>query len=154
MNEQSIRMNDDGGEELLKKLRTAVSDTTDDDLTRMVESHRASINLAINTRGDPFSRNDVLVLSAESTGNDIRIACEDLPVSVGREGRGAADVEIAGEGISGCHFLLERDGPLLMLRDASSKNGTYLNDLQIEAEHLCEGDRITVGFLELVVKRA
>jgi hypothetical protein len=118
---------------------------------RMQETHRAAINRALDARVDPFGRNDIVVLES-SNAPGLRIPLQSLPAVVGRD-QAKADFIVGGRGVSSAHFRLEREGPFVVIRDLASTNGTFVNDRQVEREYLCEGDKITVGFVDLIVRR-
>lgn len=61
-------------------------------------------------------------------------------------GRGNCDVVISGDdAVSKRHCeIFERDGEAFV-RDLSSSNGTKLNDVRIQEEHLSDGDELTIG---------
>ncbi|HEX2773119.1 MAG TPA: FHA domain-containing protein [Micromonosporaceae bacterium] len=60
------------------------------------------------------------------------------------------DVLVEDFRVSRRHALIERTGGRLVLADAGSTNGTWLNDRQLtEAAELRDGDRIRLGSVEL-----
>jgi len=62
-------------------------------------------------------------------------------------GRGQAnDVVIADSHCSSCHAFIERAGEGFVIRDATSKNGTFVNDVRVESSVLLSpGDEIRLG---------
>jgi hypothetical protein len=145
----------DPDDRMIDALRTSFLDRLDDSsLQKMQRMHWAAIRLAVDCRGDAFGRRDTLALVAPVGAPRLQIPCERMPVVVGRLGRDKADYPIEGRGISGRHFVLERESAFVRIRDLHSKNGTYLNGVRIESEYLRHGDRITLGVVELVVQRA
>lgn len=70
-------------------------------------------------------------------------------------GRGPAnDVVLNDAHCSSCHAFIERDGDGFVIRDAASKNGTFVNDLRIEGpETLAPGDEIRVGDTRMTFDR-
>jgi pSer/pThr/pTyr-binding forkhead associated (FHA) protein len=68
----------------------------------------------------------------------------ELPVMVlGRSER--ADIQIQQDGVSRAHAEIARYDGGYVVRDRSSKNGTYVNDVLIAAAALNEGDLLKVG---------
>ena len=117
-------------------------------------AHHATIANALDSRGDPFARSDTLVLAPGNPSvAPISIPCRDLPVTVGR-GDTPDVIAVGAVGVSRRHFDLERMGAVIRIRDAGSKNGTFVNGHKIEEMDLCEGDVITVGETELRVHRS
>jgi serine phosphatase RsbU (regulator of sigma subunit) len=77
-------------------------------------------------------------------GEPFKVTLEAERASVGRAP--ASDIVIADTHCSSCHAFLERAGEGFLIRDAASKNGTFVNDRQIQSpELLSPGDEIRVG---------
>ena len=68
---------------------------------------------------------------------------DEESVVVGRSGQ--AHVSVEDEGLSRRHFLIVHDGEGYILKDLSSRNGTWLDGRRIFAEKLHHHDRILVG---------
>ena len=70
-------------------------------------------------------------------------------------GRGDCDVVITGDdALSKRHCeLYERDGKVF-IRDLSSSNGTKVNGIKIDDSALCDGDELSVGARDYLVKIA
>lgn len=138
-------------EELVQRLKSWVGGEPENRASpALEESHRDSIDKALDSRGDAFGRNDVITLSADGM-TDIRMPVKSLPATLGT-GK-AADYAINGRGISAVHCRFERDGALVRLLDAGSKNGTFVNGKKTTAAHLREGDVIVIGLVRLMVRR-
>jgi len=84
----------------------------------------------------------LLVLSGTGIGRSLRI--EKRSYTIGRAAD--ADFRLDDEGISRHHakvVVLAHD--VVLLKDLGSTNGTFVNDQQIEAHPLAEGDRVQLG---------
>jgi two-component system cell cycle response regulator len=84
----------------------------------------------------------LLVLSGTGIGRSLRI--EKRSYTLGRAAD--ADFRLDDEGISRHHakvVVLAHD--VVLLKDLGSTNGTFVNDQQIEAHPLSEGDRVQLG---------
>ena len=68
---------------------------------------------------------------------------EDDSVVVGRSGQ--AQVSVKDEGLSRRHFLIVQDGEGYVLKDLSSRNGTWVDGRRVFAEKLRHNDRILAG---------
>jgi pSer/pThr/pTyr-binding forkhead associated (FHA) protein len=68
---------------------------------------------------------------------------DDESVVVGRSGR--AQVSVEDEGLSRRHFLIMHDGENFILKDLSSRNGTWVDGRRVLAEKLHHNDRILAG---------
>ena len=140
-------------EHILTTLRSTVRRLPDQDTTRRLqESSRENAELALDVRGDPFSRDDILVFRT-SEKIFLRVPCRDLPVVVGRYAE-ESDCVLDVKGVSGRHFLLERQGAFIKICDMGSTNGTFVNASRIDATYLREGDVVTVGLTDLKLERA
>ena len=68
-------------------------------------------------------------------------------------GRGAeADLQLTDTGVSRRHAELRVVAGALEVHDLGSTNGTYVNGRRVQAASLRDGDRVTVGTTELVVR--
>jgi hypothetical protein len=68
-------------------------------------------------------------------------------------GRGAeADLQLTDTGVSRRHAELRVVAGGLEVHDLGSTNGTWVNDRRVQAASLKDGDRVTVGTTELVVR--
>jgi pSer/pThr/pTyr-binding forkhead associated (FHA) protein len=65
------------------------------------------------------------------------------PLVVGRNGR--AQISIEDDGISRRHFLIVRDGEDYVIKDLSSRNGTWVEGRRVFAEKLRHNDCILAG---------
>jgi len=52
--------------------------------------------------------------------------------------------------VSRRHAAVHRDGDVVLLNDAGSLNGTYLNRTRIESSSLRSGDEVQIGKFKLV----
>lgn len=68
---------------------------------------------------------------------------DDEPIVVGRSGQ--AKVSIEDEGLSRRHFLIVPEGEGYVIKDLSSRNGTWVDGRRIIAEKLHHNDRIVAG---------
>ena len=68
---------------------------------------------------------------------------DEDPVVVGRSGQ--AQISVEDEGLSRRHFLIVYDGEGYVLKDLSSRNGTWLDGRRVFAEKLRHNDRILAG---------
>jgi pSer/pThr/pTyr-binding forkhead associated (FHA) protein len=68
---------------------------------------------------------------------------DEESIVVGRSGQ--AEVSVADDGLSRRHFLIVRDGEGYVLKDLSSRNGTWLDGHRVFAEKLHHHDRILAG---------
>jgi hypothetical protein len=68
-------------------------------------------------------------------------------------GRGAdADIQLTDTGVSRRHVELAVEGDGVSVTDLGSTNGTYVNGRRVSSALAVDGDRITVGTTELVVR--
>src|SRR5262249_6304044 len=68
---------------------------------------------------------------------------DDHPVAIGRGA--AADVRIEDEGLSRRHFMICREGEDYVLRDLSSRNGTWVSGERTALVKLRHNDCIVAG---------
>jgi pSer/pThr/pTyr-binding forkhead associated (FHA) protein len=68
---------------------------------------------------------------------------DEESVVVGRGGQ--AQVSVEDEGLSRRHFLIVQDGQGYLLKDLSSRNGTWMDGRRVLAEKLRHNDRILAG---------
>ena len=80
-------------------------------------------------------------------GNDgsrtLRSEIGEEPVVVGRSGQ--AKVSVADEGVSRRHFVILREDDGYVIRDLSSRNGTWVDGRRVFAERLHHNDWILAG---------
>ena len=67
----------------------------------------------------------------------------DVPVTVGRSA--AVDVKVDDEGLSRRHFMIVREGEQYLVRDLSSRNGTWVHGHRASAARLHHNDCILAG---------
>ena len=67
----------------------------------------------------------------------------DEPVTVGRGT--AVDVKVEDDGLSRRHFVIRREGTDYLVRDASSRNGTWVHGHRTLAARLRHNDCILAG---------
>lgn len=83
-------------------------------------------------------------------GNKIHLDPGRL-LRIGRSRR--ADLALPDDAhMSGSHFVVECDATSCRLRDLKSSNGTLLNGKKVDAAVLQDGDRITAGHTDFVVR--
>jgi pSer/pThr/pTyr-binding forkhead associated (FHA) protein len=68
---------------------------------------------------------------------------DEESIVVGRSGQ--AEISIEDEGLSRRHFLIVHDGEGYVLKDLSSRNGTWVDGRRVFAEELHHNDRILAG---------
>jgi len=86
------------------------------------------------------------VKSGPETGTVFKLTGEK--VLIGRDPD--AEVRVLDQGVSRRHAEIVRIGELYILRDCGSRNGTFVNDEQVQERVLREGDKIRVGGSVLV----
>jgi hypothetical protein len=116
---------------------------------RIPEQHKETIRTGLTVRGDPFGHRDILILEADT--QLLKIPFEKLPATLGTGKE--ADYSVSGVGISRKHLRLCRKDHFVMIQDMNSKNGTYLNGRRIETDYLCSGDEVSLGNVNLTVRR-
>jgi response regulator RpfG family c-di-GMP phosphodiesterase/pSer/pThr/pTyr-binding forkhead associated (FHA) protein len=72
----------------------------------------------------------------------------EKPLTIGRDP--TCHVQVLDKGASRKHSEIFRIGEMCFIRDLESRNGTFVNDQQIDEELLREGDRIQIGATVLV----
>jgi serine phosphatase RsbU (regulator of sigma subunit)/pSer/pThr/pTyr-binding forkhead associated (FHA) protein len=85
-------------------------------------------------------------------GNPWKLEVDKETVSIGRaQGN---DVTIADPNCSSCHAHIERAGGGFVIRDAGSKNGTFVNGRRIDCPAvLSQGDEIALGSTAVIFDR-
>jgi pSer/pThr/pTyr-binding forkhead associated (FHA) protein len=69
-----------------------------------------------------------------------------LPKGQTTVGRGSLNsVVIDAESVSRHHAVLMREGDTVRLHDLGSRNGTYVNEVRVQARRLRHGDTISMG---------
>jgi pSer/pThr/pTyr-binding forkhead associated (FHA) protein len=68
---------------------------------------------------------------------------DDEPIVIGRSGQ--AQVSVEDEGLSRRHFLIVPDGDGYIIKDLSSRNGTWVDGRRVFAQKLHHNDRILAG---------
>ena len=86
-----------------------------------------------------------MILNGPDAGRIFNVS--DEPVSVGR-GQDQGLI-LADDRSSRAHFVLEREGDKVFVRDLQSSNGTFLNGQLVQRQQLREGDVILVGHTEI-----
>ncbi|MCZ7644469.1 MAG: FHA domain-containing protein [Planctomycetota bacterium] len=72
----------------------------------------------------------------------------DKPIIIGRDP--TTSLQIIDKGVSREHAEVFRVGEMVFIRDLGSRNGTFVNEEQMEEELLREGDTIRLGSTQLV----
>ena len=67
----------------------------------------------------------------------------DAPVTIGRSG--PVDVKVDDEGLSRRHFMIVREGAEYVVKDLSSRNGTWVHGHRAVAARLHHNDCILAG---------
>jgi pSer/pThr/pTyr-binding forkhead associated (FHA) protein len=67
----------------------------------------------------------------------------ELPVTIGRSA--SVDVKVDDEGLSRRHFMIAREGEEYLVRDLSSRNGTWVHGHRTSAARLHHNDCILAG---------
>jgi diguanylate cyclase (GGDEF)-like protein len=83
----------------------------------------------------------LIVLAGANVGEMHRVTGDSL--ILGRAG--GADVRLVDEGISRFHCRIRAEGPVLLVEDLQSRNGTFLNGRRVEQGQLADGDKIQLG---------
>ncbi|MCD4655230.1 FHA domain-containing protein [bacterium] len=64
-------------------------------------------------------------------------------ITIGRDSE--SDVQVLDQKVSRRHISIEKLKGFFILKDLSSRNGTYLNDVRVDRTELKAGDRIRIG---------
>jgi pSer/pThr/pTyr-binding forkhead associated (FHA) protein len=80
------------------------------------------------------------------------ISITRTPIVVGR--LSSVDVVLSDPNVSRRHAELRRDGPAWVIVDLGSTNGTYVNGKQVTEQALSDGDRLSFGSSDLLIKLA
>jgi len=83
------------------------------------------------------------LVSPDPCASESEIELEQFPVVIGRSSN--AEIQPLDPTVSDQHCELEEIEGRLLVRDLGSKNGTYVNGLQIDMCPLLPGDELTVG---------
>jgi len=67
----------------------------------------------------------------------------DAPVTIGRSG--PVDVRVDDDGLSRRHFMIVREGAECVVRDLSSRNGTWVHGHRVVAARLHHNDCVLAG---------
>ncbi len=84
-----------------------------------------------------------LLIKISVPDREEKVEMVELPAKFGRAPD--CDISLSDEGISRYHFLIEKEGGKIILRDLGSRNGTFLNGKEVSTAYLNEGDIITAG---------
>jgi|SRR5579862_4713565 len=82
----------------------------------------------------------------------VRLPLDHFPFVIGR--REGSDLVLPDEHVSRHHASIERVDNRYRVRDLSSRNGTHLNGEPIIEADLSDGDRLSIGTFEVVVRIA
>ncbi|MDM0014179.1 FHA domain-containing protein [Variovorax sp. J22P168] len=77
------------------------------------------------------------------TGLTTQLPVSEPGMAIGRAERN--HVVLASPRVSRFHARLDTDGPLVILRDLGSRNGTFVNGKRIESQVLVNGDNIDIA---------
>lgn len=92
----------------------------------------------------------LLVYKSPEDGEIIELSLADKPITLGR-GKDA-DITIHDEKASRLHCGIKDENGVFILRDLRSKNGTFVNEEQVDHVELKSGDRIRIGAVVLRVR--
>jgi pSer/pThr/pTyr-binding forkhead associated (FHA) protein len=87
----------------------------------------------------------------EAGGPAERVPLWKVPFTIGRSE--TADHTVYSSKVSKEHAAIEVAGQRYVVRDLDSTNGTFVNGKRVKTADLSEGDRLSVGRLELVISR-
>jgi two-component system, NtrC family, sensor kinase len=87
---------------------------------------------------------------APAEAPEIALELEHAPAWIGRDRE--ADLCLDERHVSRQHCQLERVEDAVVVRDMDSKNGTFVNGLQVSEAILKPGDKLTVGVLSFIVE--
>jgi predicted component of type VI protein secretion system len=82
-------------------------------------------------------------MKVELLSSRLQIQIDQLPASIGRSAQ--SSVQVADPEVSRNHCLLEQREGALVIRDAGSTNGTFVNGLRVGEAILASGDRVSLG---------
>ena len=95
----------------------------------------------------PSSREELNMATLCLLGNDGAMAGQweigDAPVTVGRSA--PVDVQVEDDGLSRRHFMIAREGAEYVIKDLSSRNGTWVHGRRALAARLRHNDCILAG---------
>ncbi len=74
----------------------------------------------------------------------------DGEVSIGRQGGNV--ITLPSAKVSKKHCVIVANGDELIVRDAGSSNGTFVNGVLVKTRRISKGDRISVGYYDLELK--
>ena len=77
------------------------------------------------------------------TGQTTQVPISELGVTIGRAEQN--HVVLASPRVSRFHARLSTQGPLVILRDLGSRNGTFVNGKRVELQVLAHGDNIDIA---------
>jgi diguanylate cyclase (GGDEF)-like protein len=80
------------------------------------------------------------VIRGQQQGVQFELDAE--PLDIGREG---CTVTIPHDLVSRRHAVVQRAGPVYLIRDLDSTNGTFVNDERVTERGLKDGDQISIG---------
>lgn len=106
--------------------------------------HTTTVTRQMPMPGPPVTNRrspSLVVVSGSLLGTIFRLDSE--AISIGRDAVNVIAVNDAG--VSRRHAMLERQGDRVVVRDLGSKNGTYVNDIEIRERELTDGDLLHVG---------
>ncbi len=107
------------------------------------ETHAAIYEEDDHPDGSPL----IVVTRGPNAGS--KLALTDALTTIGRHPD--SSVFLDDVTVSRRHAEIAREGGRLIVRDAGSLNGTYLNGQRIETAELSEGDSLQVGRYKLVI---
>lgn len=84
-----------------------------------------------------------VVIKISTPEGEERIEEIELPARFGRSLE--CDISLHDSGISRYHFIIEREGEKILLKDLGSRNGTFLNGKEVSISTIKPGDVIRAG---------
>jgi diguanylate cyclase (GGDEF)-like protein len=106
--------------------------------------HTTTVTRQMSMPGPPVAHRrspSLVVVSGSLLGTIFRLDVD--AVSIGRDAVNVIAVNDAG--VSRRHAMLEMQGDRVVVRDLGSKNGTFVNDIEIRERELTDGDLLHVG---------
>ena len=82
----------------------------------------------------------LVIVEGRATRKEVRLP---LPAKVGRSGD--SDLRVVHPTVSRSHCELYEDGGTVMVRDAGSSNGTFVDGNRVSTAQLKPGDKLTIG---------